>query len=436
MQQNDDNANDENDTSTDLLKPDVLLEFGGMKHAGNRKYWDYLLTKIPLYAKCEDDKEEQYKIAQDIVDFVEQEQGGRFLQSSGTNKFKYKYVLTPKETVLFKVRRALKEKYERDQKKAPLSSVALLGIVKDNIIKEPRLRRQRTSLQPPSSQQQHDDDDDDGSDSDKSSDKDGESDDEQTYTANDVLLGRYKSKHTGNKYYWDYLLKQLPKLEKICDDKDAQLELAQDIIDHIKNTHGGRFFERGRNGWVLAEEEAALQKVKKALKQKFDRSYKDGTLFRMKKEQKPQKPQAQEAENPGGEKYTNKDVLIGLRTKHKGNVVYWDFLQQQLEPFTKVEEDPEGQFELAQRIIDFVEEKGGRFMEHENDKWVVAPQSTVLQKVRRALKEKYERSYKPNMQNRTPIEEDEEEEEETRRRRTRGTRTRGTRRGIRRRNAI
>ena len=97
--------------------------------------------------------------------------------------------------------------------------------------------------------------------------------------------------------------------------------------------------------------------------------------------------------------YNDNDVLLAKakNTKgHTGNSVYWDFLLQQLPLYGDVVDNRDGQFELAQRIVDFVEkENGGRFLElDDEEEWVVAEPEIALSKIRRALKEKWERENK------------------------------------------
>ena len=79
---------------------------------GHGKYWDYLISKLPDFKKCVDDEPGQFKLAQNIIDYVEKSNGGRFIQPVSDKSAIWATV--PNEVKLHKVRRALKEKFERE----------------------------------------------------------------------------------------------------------------------------------------------------------------------------------------------------------------------------------------------------------------------------------------------------------------------------------
>jgi hypothetical protein len=82
--------------------------------------------------------------------------------------------------------------------------------------------------------------------------------------------------HAGNKQYWDYLLKHVSLFEHCVNDTEKQFEIAKGIIDHVENTFRGRFLETdGKKHWV-AHKDTALAKVRRALKEKYERESKAG----------------------------------------------------------------------------------------------------------------------------------------------------------------
>jgi hypothetical protein len=88
---------------------DVILQFGLLKgHDGNRPYWDKAGELLPLWGEVLNDKEGQIKLTQRLIDFVEKEIGGRFVEGGGKG-----FVVVEQEKKFAKVRRMLKEKYER-----------------------------------------------------------------------------------------------------------------------------------------------------------------------------------------------------------------------------------------------------------------------------------------------------------------------------------
>ncbi|KAL3907579.1 MAG: hypothetical protein SGILL_008815 [Bacillariaceae sp.] len=93
------------------------------------------------------------------------------------------------------------------------------------------------------------------------------------------------------------------------------------------------------------------------------------------------------------------DVLLGRPTaqhkKQEGNKAFWDYVVTQLPAFSNVVGDVEGQLELAQKIIDYIEkEKGGRFLLMDGETFTILPEEDARSKVRRGMKEKYEREQK------------------------------------------
>jgi hypothetical protein len=92
------------------------------------------------------------------------------------------------------------------------------------------------------------------------------------------------------------------------------------------------------------------------------------------------------------------DVVLGRPTsqhkKQKGNYVFWDFVLTQLPAFSKMVGNFHAQMELAQKVIDYVEkEKGGRFLFMDGESFTIAPKEETLAKVRRGIKEKWERDF-------------------------------------------
>ena len=88
---------------------DVVSGRGGRSnhHPGNRPYWLQILQLRDAYRECVDDSSKQ-QIAQTVVDFVQNTQGGRFLQLESVTE---RWFLLPPKVIMDKVKQALRDKY-------------------------------------------------------------------------------------------------------------------------------------------------------------------------------------------------------------------------------------------------------------------------------------------------------------------------------------
>ncbi|KAL3917535.1 MAG: hypothetical protein SGILL_004667, partial [Bacillariaceae sp.] len=214
----------------------------------------------------------------------------------------------------------------------------------------------------------------------------------------------------------------LPQFVDTVGDIPAQLKLAQKVIDHIEKEKGGRFLFVKGNDFTVAPRDEALSKVRRGMKEKWERErFKtsktaDAEVAEEKGDEKPVRRRA--AKNPPPPKPKRKtsddetsittkqeaaagikpmDVLIGKTSmSRKGNKLYWNRLMELAPRYSDYVGDKEGQFELAQELIDYVEkENGGKFFETDgNGRWFPGDKEIVLGKVRRAIKEKWERMAK------------------------------------------
>ncbi|KAG7346143.1 hypothetical protein IV203_005211 [Nitzschia inconspicua] len=88
----------------------------------------------------------------------------------------------------------------------------------------------------------------------------------------DVILQLSLPKgHIGNKTYWDKAVEFLPLWGDVINDKKGQNDLTQRLVDYIEKDVGGRFLEGGGIGFVVVEREKMFGKVKRMMKEMYER---------------------------------------------------------------------------------------------------------------------------------------------------------------------
>jgi hypothetical protein len=374
---------------------DVLLGRPGRhtrNHKGNQLYWECVLKQVSVFHMVVNNKSAQYDLAKNVIYHVEKENHGKFMESND----KGQWVQASDETVLNKVRRSIKEKWERSQLDRKNCS-------------ESRLKSSESWEHSKTSKQQHQ--------SSRSTTTSSSSSNNSSRTttsnininnsnssdvvvkSNDVILYFGFSNHQGNKAYWKYVLKEaVPYYGPVKDDKDAQIHLAKKVVDYVVQKNGGRFLQPiARRRWQVVPEDTVLLKVRRAIKERWERSHKGSTITNPPGKKDP--PTTTTISTTTMEiELQPMDVFLGRpvsgHRSHEGNELYWEFLCQQVPKYGKAAADRDFQFELAKKVLDYVQRtNGGRFLEI-NDKgtWCIVPETTALQKIRRAMKEKWERS--------------------------------------------
>jgi hypothetical protein len=379
---------DDDDDIPGVNPTDVLFgrfgKFITRNRKGNRLYWNAINQQASLYADVKDDKEAQYDLARKVIHLVEKKHNGRFMEYDSDKDL---WEAADAETVLNKVRRSIKEKWERSRggskssKSSSTDSVTGTG------------HHRKLTVKPSENAEPA-----------------------KTNTGgirlmeNDVILHFGHSRHNGNMLYWDFALKEaVPKFGDILDDTNAQYELAKKVIHYVEETNGGRFLQpkkvidyveetnRGRflhpnslNGWEVVPDETVISKVRRAIKERWERSHKGYSSN-----------SSTQAKKLGSSDIDVQpmDAFLGrpdssLRS-HEGNELYWEFLTKQVPQYGKLLGDRKAQFDLAGKVVDYVtKENGGRFLEMDDDgKWGVATESVARDKVRRAIREKWEKSF-------------------------------------------
>ncbi|KAL3915235.1 MAG: hypothetical protein SGILL_005745 [Bacillariaceae sp.] len=92
----------------DTEKDVVLANRLGSHHVGYQRYQKKWMELTPQYGEVAQDPEGQLKLAQVVIDYIEVEVGGRFMQPGGRG-----WVAMDKQVALQKTRRSIKEKWER-----------------------------------------------------------------------------------------------------------------------------------------------------------------------------------------------------------------------------------------------------------------------------------------------------------------------------------
>eukprot|EP00980_Cylindrotheca_fusiformis_P023481 scaffold10507_cov128-Cylindrotheca_fusiformis.AAC.14 len=99
-----------------------------------------------------------------------------------------------------------------------------------------------------------------------------------------------------------------------------------------------------------------------------------------------------------GESPTPLDVVGGrggVSNNHRGNQRYWKRILAERPKYKSLgKKDNNTKTAIAQSIMDFVTDTGGRFLQkHENGRWIILPKKIVIDKIKQALRDKHVPDY-------------------------------------------
>jgi hypothetical protein len=110
---------------------DVILQFDlGKGHEGNKAYWDKSVELLPLWENVVNDKEGQNQLVQRLVDYIEKDIGGRFVEGGGIG-----FVVVEERKKLAKVKKMIKDKFIRTfQKQNPTDDNVVVNSLYEDFV--------------------------------------------------------------------------------------------------------------------------------------------------------------------------------------------------------------------------------------------------------------------------------------------------------------